>query len=215
MHKKYNKFLVISFVGVFILGVYSYFYNGFVNEVSSADSSLTSSLAANTPVSATADLSQQASADTAFLLDLATLNKIKKIDATIFSEPAFTKLVDNKIPLEESPYGRVNPFSPTDKPVNTNKPVVTVTTNLPSSITNRSAVLNGTLEGGATSTNIYFEYGIAENLGKLTPKTTSSLVGNFASVLSGLTSKTTYFYRAAANINGNIAYGDLVSFNTN
>lgn len=213
MHRKYNKFLIISFVGVFALGVYSYFYNDFIKEASSADSSLTSSLATSAP-SGAADMSQQAAEDTAFLMNLKTLTNIT-IDTDIFKDKSFTLLVDNKIPLEESPYGRENPFSPTDKPVATNKPVILLTTKAPSGVTNKSAVLNGTLENGSTSANIYFEYGTTQNLGKATPKTTASLVGNFASVIPGLISKTTYFYRAVANINGTMVFGDLISFNTN
>ncbi len=213
MHRKYNKFLIISFVLVFILGAYSYFYNSFVKEASSADSSLTSSLTTSAPTEATT-ISQKAAEDTAFLMNLRTLTNIK-IDADIFKDKSFNLLVNNKPSLEQAPYGRENPFSPTDKPAVTNKATIFIITKAPSNVTNKSAVLNGTLENGATSNNIYFEYGTTQDLGKATPKTTASLVGSFASAIPNLTSKTTYFYRAAANVNGSMVFGDLISFNTN
>ena len=81
-------------------------------------------------------------------------------------------------------------------------------------MTNKSAVLNGSLEG-ITSNNMYFEYGLVEPLDKVTPKVTPSSIGSFAVSISPLTSKTTYLYRAVANINGVLVYGDIISFNTN
>lgn len=213
MHKKHNKFLMISFVLVIILGVYSYFYKDFTGEVFSADSSLTSSLGTTGVTTTANDVSAKAAEDTAFLMKLASLTQIN-IDATLFSEPSFILLVDNNVKLDNAPYGRVNPFSPTNDSSSVNRAVITLTTNAASAITSKSAVLNGTLDG-ATSNNIYFEYGLTNTFGKVTSKATVSLVGNFGSTLSGLTGKTTYFYRAAANINGALSYGEIMSFNTN
>jgi hypothetical protein len=211
MHKRYNKFLIVSFVGVLILGVYSYFYNDLKSEAAT-DSSLTSSLGATNTVD-TATGSSKAAEDTAFITQLFTLTKIK-VDTSLFSEPTFKSLVDNNVKLEPVPYGRTNPFAPTVGGAVNNKTTVILKTNPASVISNQSAVLNGSIDG-ATSNNIYFEYGLDQNLGKVTPKVIASLVGNFASRIVSLTPKTTYFYRTVANINGILTFGDIISFNTN
>jgi len=212
MHKNHNKFLVISFVGVLILGVYSYFHNDLINKAFSADSSLTSSLGATTPVS-TNNVSAQASEDTAFLMNLASLTNIT-IDTSLFTDKSFNLLNDNSIKLEPVPYGRTNPFSPTDSALAPASVSTVLHTNPATLITNKSAIFNGLLEG-AVSDNVYFEYGNTETMGKVTPKVTTSLVGSFASIVTGLTSKTTYFYRSVANINGVKTPGEIISFNTN
>ena len=212
MHKKHNKFLVISFTLVFILGVYSYFYNDLINKASSADSSLTSSLG-TTPSTTSNDASAKAALDTAFLMDLNSLTKIK-IDSSLFDDQSFKLLVDNKVQLDQVSHGRINPFSPTDKAIAASKPVFVIKTNPVTNITKKSAVLNGSLDGIVTN-NIYFEYGTSPALGSVTPKVTTSSVGSFAAIISNLTTKTTYFYRASANINGTPVMGDIVSFSTN
>lgn len=218
MHKKYNKFLIISFIIVSIFGVYSYFYNDLRSEaatVDEEDSPLTSSLDTTTTAPNTATTSSQVTEDTAFLMKLVSLTKIK-IDASLFADKAFQLLMDNNIKLESVPYGRTNPFSPTTSSVaNTNNKIVfLLKTNPVTLVTNKSVVLNGSLEG-ATSDNIYFEYGTTETLGKVTPKVIPSSIGNFASNLIGLTSKTTYFFRAVAFVNGALTLGDIMSFTTN
>ena len=215
MHRKYNKFLIVSLVAVLIFGVYSYFYRNLKSEAAASDSALTSSLdttGSPAPVPSTAG-SSTFSEDSAFLVKLNSLKNIK-IDVSIFENQAFTLLVSNNIKLDPVPYGRVNPFSPIDNPVTTNKITYTLKTNPASAVTNKSAVLNGSLEG-ATSNNMYFEYGLAEPLNKVTPKLTPSSIGSFAVNISSLTSKTTYLYRAVANINGTLVYGDIISFITN
>jgi len=217
MHKKYNKFLIVSSVIVLVLGVYSYFYNDLRSEAASTeeDGALTSSLAVPTSVAPTSQVSMKATEDTAFLMKLASL-KIIKIDTSIFTDQSFKILKDNKINLTPEVYGRVNPFAPTSiRPaLNNNAPTFLLKTVAPSAITNKSAVLNGSLEN-ATSTNIYFEYGTTPTLGKVTAKVIPSLIGNFASNLTGLTPKTTYFFRGAANVNGTLTFGEIISFNTN
>lgn len=214
MHKTHNKFLIISFTLVFILGVYSYLQNDFVGKVFSADSSLTSSLATTADISTPAsDISSKTQEDIAFINQLTSLTKIT-IDSSLFSDKTFTSLVDNNIKLDVAPYGRTNPFSPINSPVvlQTVSPIITKPA---TAITSKSAVLNGSLDGGVVSKNIYFEYGVTDTFGKVTSKATASLVGNFGSTVLDLTPKTTYFYRAAANINGNIILGEVMSFNTN
>lgn len=220
MHKKYNKFLIVSFIVVSILGVYSYFYNDLRSEAATTadgESPLTSSLDTTTTTSTnTVTASSQATEDTAFLMKLVSLTKIK-VDSSLFNNKAFQLLVDNNIKLETVPYGRTNPFSPTTGSVvnaNNNKITFLLKTNPATLMTSKSAILNGSLEG-ATSDNIYFEYGTTETLGKVTPKVIPSLIGNFASNLIGLTSKTTYFFRAAAFVNGALTLGDITSFTTN
>lgn len=215
MHKKYNKFLIVSFIVVFIFGVYSYFYNNLRSEAATTADPITSSLDTTTTATNVVATSSQATEDTAFLMKLVSLTKIK-VDSSLFNNKTFKLLVDNNIKLEAVPYGRTNPFSPTTSSVTNINNAVTflLKTNPATLITNKSAILNGSLEG-VTSDNIYFEYGITNTLGKITPKVIPSLIGNFASNLIGLTSKTTYFFRAVANINGVLTLGDITLFTTN
>lgn len=210
MHKKYSKFLIVSFIGVFILGVYSYFYNDLSSEAST-DSSLVSSLD-GTNTTASGDASSDIGEDVAFLLKLGSLNSIN-IDTSLFSSSSFNSLVDNNVRLDPVPYGRVNPFSPMDKNASNVKSSVILKTNGASLITTSGAVLNGSLEG-ATSSNVYFEYGTTPSLGKTTSKVIPSLIGNLVSTLSLLESNTTYYFRSVANINGTLTFGEIISFKT-
>ncbi|MFA6355046.1 MAG: hypothetical protein WCW65_01305 [Candidatus Paceibacterota bacterium] len=215
MHTKYNKFLIVSFIIVSIFGIYSYFYNDLKSEaaVDDEDASLTSSLDSTAVVPTPTSSSNQLAEDTAFLSKLASLTTIK-VDTTLFTDKAFELLKDNNIRLEPVPYGRINPFAPTESAIASNRPAIILKTNPPTLITNRSVVLNGSLEG-ATSDNLYFEYGVTQALGRVTPKATPSLVGSFASNVIGLATKTQYFFRAVANVNGNIILGDIIPFYTN
>ncbi len=122
-------------------------------------------------------------------------------------------LVDNNIKLEKVPYGRTNPFSPVDKVID-NKASFSIYTLPATGITNKSAQLNGSLEG-TTSNNIYFEYGTAEVFGKISSKITPSLVGGLVVTIDDLNTKTKYFYRVVANVNGVLTYGQTMSFITN
>lgn len=212
MHNRYhhNKFLIVSFIGFIILGFYVYFYNDMSE--ASGDSAMTSSLT-TTAVAPTSGASNEAATDTAFLMKLASLTKIK-IDTSLFSDQSFKILVDNNIKLESVPYGRPNPFSPTSERSAVIKPSFYIRTSPATLITMKSAVLNGSLEG-ATSNSIYFEYGETLTLGKVTSKVTPTSNGSFSSSLNLLPPKTTFFYRAAANINGVISFGNIMSFNTN
>ncbi|MFA7000238.1 MAG: fibronectin type III domain-containing protein [Candidatus Paceibacterota bacterium] len=217
MHKKYNKFLIVSFILIALLGVYSYFYKDLTSEAATSNSSITSSL--NTAVTSLSQVgSDGAVTDTAFLMKLDSLKKIK-IDTSLLESKPFKLLINNNIKLEPVPYGRVNPFAPTDNPtinnnVVNNTPAASIKVNPPTQITDKSAIVSGSLDG-AKSNNIYFEYGIADTFGKTTPKVTPSLVGNFSYKITGLSSGTTYFFRATANINGVLTFSDTISFNTN
>ena len=215
MQKKHNKFLIALFILVCIIGVYSYFYKDLKSEAATSDSSLTSSLdtTAGTPKTGSDDVIT----DTAFIMNLNSLKSIK-IDTSLLESQPFTLLKDNNIKLDPVPYGRINPFSPIDNNTVTNtinnKTVISIKANTATQISDKFATLNGSLDG-ATSNNVYFQYGITQTLGKNTPKSNLSLIGNFSSNLTNLTSKTTYFFRAVANVNGTLIYSDIISFNTN
>ncbi|OGJ06578.1 hypothetical protein A2387_01770 [Candidatus Nomurabacteria bacterium RIFOXYB1_FULL_36_10] len=213
MHRKYSNFLIISFIGVLVLGVYSYFNNDLKVSASSSGGDITSSLDASggVPVSSTGDA--KTAEDIAFLAQLIALKTIK-IDTSIFNDQSFKLLVDNNIKLDPVPYGRTNPFSPADKVIANNKATISIKTNLTTLVSSKSAILNGSLEG-ASSNNVYFEYGTTDALGKTTPKIAPSMIGNYSTTVTGLLSKTTYFYRLTANINGVATSGDIMSFSTN
>ncbi len=212
-HRKYSTFLIISFALVSLMGGYSYFSNDLKSEAATS-SGLSSSLDGKTSTSRTSTtINKKTAEDTAFLKKLASLSKID-IDTSIFESQNFRLLVDNNIKLEKVAYGRANPFSPTDRIVTDNKPAYVLITSAATAITATSAVLNGSIEG-TTSNNIYFEYGTTETLGKTTAKVIPSLVGGLGANISALTPKTKYFYRVAANINGIINFGEIMSFSTN
>lgn len=216
MHKKYSKLLIVSLIGLVIFGYYSYFYNDMKSEAATSSSDeepLTSSLGTTNPVAAPVVENNKATEDTAFLMKLASLRTIK-VDSSLFTSKTFSSLVDNNIKLDQAPYGRVNPFAPTENAIVANKPTFVIKTGAASQITNKSAILSGSIEG-VNSNNIYFEYGITDAMGKVTPKVIPSLVGNFSSLIIALDSKTTYYYRVAATINGAISYGEIMTFNTN
>lgn len=214
MFKGHKKFLIVFFIGVVALGVRFYFHGDSRSEAAT-DSPLTSSLDTTNQTSSSSTGSEQAAGDIAFIKQLESLKRIK-IDSSIFLEKGFSLLVNNKIKIEPVPYGRVNPFSPTtgEGASTVSKPTTIAKTNPATLITNKSAVLNGSIKSSAASTNIYFEYGTDEKLGKATPKAVPSLVGSFASNITTLLPATKYFYRSAVGVNGVMYYGEIVSFTT-
>ena len=91
----------------------------------------------------------------------------------------------------------------------------TVTTGTASSITATGATLSGnvTSDGGATVTARGFLYGT--NASNLTQTVQSgSGIGSITKALTGLTSGTTYYYKAYATNSAGTAYGELRSFTT-
>jgi hypothetical protein len=91
----------------------------------------------------------------------------------------------------------------------------TVQTNAASSITATGATLNGnvTSDGDATVTARGFLYGT--NSSNLTQTVQSgSGTGSFTANLTGLTSGTTYYYKAYATNSAGTAYGEVRSFTT-
>ncbi len=213
----YNKFLIISTIVLFIGGVYLYFSHNLNSEtivpVAYGSSLASSAGSVTTPTSSgTVD---QISSDISFLATLASLKEIK-IDTSLFAEESFKVLVNNQVKIEPVVAGRINPFAPMDVGTTNNVATVSnVVTDQPTQVTDRTAILNGTINtvNGVTAT--YFQYGTTVNLGTVTPTVEQSLVGTFIKNVLGLTPKTNYFYKACAKINGVALCGDVVSFATN
>jgi hypothetical protein len=92
---------------------------------------------------------------------------------------------------------------------------LSVTTNDPTTVTASGAVLNGTLAdlGPNSSVQVYFQYGTTPSMGSQTTAQTRTTTGTFTASLSGLTSNTTYYYRAIA-VGSTTAYGSNKSFTT-
>ena len=91
----------------------------------------------------------------------------------------------------------------------------TVQTDAATGITTTGVTLNGnvTSDGGATVTARGFLYGT--NSSDLTQTIQSgSGTGSFTADLTGLTSSTTYYYKAYATNSGGTAYGEVLSFTT-
>jgi lysophospholipase L1-like esterase len=95
----------------------------------------------------------------------------------------------------------------------------TITTNSPTSITATSAIFNGSVNPNGLSTTAWFEYGTDPFLSSWT-NTASQAKGSSKSPqsynwsISGLSSYTTYYYRAAASNSGGTQKGVINSFLT-
>ncbi len=210
---KHNTFLIAFAVILLFLGVYVYF-DANLNVQAAAPTSSVASQSGASPLQAATTSNDQISVDTAFLLSLTSLTKLK-IDTSLFDNIAFQRLNDNTVALEQVETGRPNPFAPIDAyTVGDGALASPVTTDAPVKIATKTAVLSGTIDSSTQVTNTYFEYGPTPTLGKVTPQATPSLIGTFVTTISGLTPKTTYFYRAVAKINGTPVYGEIVTFET-
>jgi subtilisin family serine protease len=97
-------------------------------------------------------------------------------------------------------------------------PSLSVTTDSASSIGTDNATLNGTLNdvGGASSVDVYFEWGQAGgSLSNTTGTQTLSSSGSFSADISGLSSGTDYEFRAVASASdGDSDTGGVQSFTT-
>lgn len=97
-------------------------------------------------------------------------------------------------------------------------PVLSVTTDSATSVGTDSATLNDTLNdlGGASSVDVYFEWGPAGgSLSNTTGTQTLSATGSFSADISGLSSGTDYEFRAVANASdGDSDTGSVQSFTT-
>ena len=85
-----------------------------------------------------------------------------------------------------------------------------VTTNSASDITTNSATLNGNLTdtGGASSVDVYFEYGETISYGLTSATQNRSTTGTFSIPISGLDPYKTYHFRAVAEGDGSAVGGD-------
>ena len=213
----YNKFLIISTIIIFIGGVYLYFSNGLNSETIvplAFGSSLSNSTEGETS-SASLSSGDKISSDISFLTTLISLKKIK-IDTTLFTNKSFKALQNNAVKIEPVVAGRINPFAPID--TNKTSNVIStpkVVTDQPTQITDRTAILNGTINTISGVTDTYFEYGTTTDLGTITSTVKQSLVGTFIKNVLGLTPKTNYFFKACAKINKIAFCGEVVSFTTN
>lgn len=205
MKKSIKIFTIFSSVLIAVFVVVPFIHN----KTTEAASSLSSSL--STLASSFKETSTDVSVDTTFLNSLTSLSSIK-IDTTIFSNKLFSSLVDNSVTLQKVDLGRSNPFAPL--PVNTSSNTSSVATSPASSITSNGAVLNGSVANISSFDSTYFEYGSTATLGKATPKANLSLIGSFVSNITGLSSGTTYFYRAVGKTSTGILYGEINSFTT-
>jgi hypothetical protein len=213
----YNKFLIVSTIILFLGGVYLYFSND-LNSGEIVPVAFGSSLASSTgvevsPISTAGD---KISSDISFLATLVSLKEIK-IDTTLFTNDAFKVLVNNAVKIEPVAAGRINPFAPMNNNGITNNVINTpsVITDQPTQITDRTAILNGTINIVNGATDTYFEYGPTTNLGTVTSTMKPSFVGTFIKNVLGLTPKTNYFFKACAKINNITLCGEVVSFMTN
>lgn len=213
MNNKIFKIFLVVITAIIIIGlIYLYIYRSGTSEA--ADSSPLSSSSENNKTENDI-ISEQASLDISFISTLSSLNKIK-IDSAFFDSKSFVSLKDNSVVLEEVNPGRENPFSPIN--INNLSPSTTLSkikTNEPSQISSNSAILNGLVDMADTFSNLYFEYGTTLALDKKTPNVEPSISGSFMANISGLKTKTTYYYRSAVKIGDNILYGDVMSFTTN
>ncbi|MDD4062724.1 MAG: hypothetical protein PHV25_03100, partial [Candidatus Pacebacteria bacterium] len=84
-----------------------------------------------------------------------------------------------------------------------------------SSISTNSAVLNGYVEPYSEYTHYWFEYGTSSsNLNNSTSKQTTYSSINFNRSISGLSNNATYYFRAVAQSNCGISYGQILNFRT-
>ena len=92
-----------------------------------------------------------------------------------------------------------------------------VSTSYASSISQNSAMLNGSVNSNNDSANAWFEWGRTLSLGNITySQGINQNTGSFqiSSNLSGLNSGTLYYFRAVARNSYGTAYGDIYNFRT-
>ena len=105
-------------------------------------------------------------------------------------------------------YGEVSSFK-------TLKEEVTVSTGSAAKVTDNGATLSGTINNSDKSLTCGIIYGTSSSLSSSsgTKKSTTSL-GTFSVSLTGLSSNTTYYYRAYVIVDGEYKYGEVLSFKT-
>ena len=142
--------------------------------------------------------------------------QVLKLNGDIFNASTFTGLQDFSITLVQlGNQGRPNPFAPigADLSATSVAPNPNVITNTPTLITSSSVTLQGALVTGTVATERWFEWGLTESLGAETTKLLGT-TSPYTSLITGLSPNTTYYYKAAAKINGQTVYGLSVSWKT-
>lgn len=213
MRSKILKIILLVSILILLGVVYNYVVKPKLSNKSS--SSLVSSKDKNTSTATASATNSTITKETEFLSTLLNISRIN-IDTSIFDSKSFESLKDNHIPIVNTePVGRTNPFAPFDMgqiSLNSSDPVST----LPASeITANSALLLGSVSLELKPKAIYFEWGTSESLGQSTEVVDQSLVGNFTKSLTGLKSKTKYYFRAVVQVGTNYIVGDVMSFTTN
>lgn len=217
--KRYNKFLIVSTIALLLGGVYLYSSHNIQSDpiIPTAYGSSLASSAGAEPLQSSSTTTQddKIGEDISFLTTLVSLKNIK-IDTSIFSDKYFNRLQNNAVKIEKVTPGRTNPFAPiSTSTISINTASLSkVVTDPPTQITDKTAVLNGTINSSGV-TDIYFEYGTTPSLGSVTGIVKQSLVGTFIKNIVGLSPKTNYLYKACAKISGAVLCGDVVSFTTN
>lgn len=218
-----SKKITLILLFISLLAV-SYLYISKSTNVDAADENngpLSSSSGSNVMGNQSSD---QIASDIAFLSTLTTLKNIK-IDTALFKSDLFNALSDNAVSLPVIPPGRPNPFASIGLTIETKTPT-TITENTPSltaqvvtndatKVTTKTAVLNALVNTTLSNTVSYFEFGTTISLENKTPQVIRTLVGTYATNVTGLQSKTTYYFRAASVIGGQTLYGEVKSFTTN
>ncbi|MFA5773730.1 MAG: hypothetical protein WC908_03615 [Candidatus Paceibacterota bacterium] len=213
----YNKFLIISTIFLLVGGVYLYLSrdlnSGAIVSVAFGSSLASSNGTESSPITPT--LGNDIASDISFLTTLVALKQIK-IDISLFTNKSFNKLQNNAVKIESVVAGRVNPFAPIDaNSIINSGSGQTVITDQPTQITDKTAILNGTINTINGVTDTYFAYGTsAQSITGTTGIVKQSLVGTFIKNVSGLTTKTTYFFKACAKVNNIALCGEVISFTT-
>lgn len=215
MKKTHNKTTLIMFtIVILIIGICFHFSKN-LNSGVIARVVYGATLESSSTDTVTSSGSSKISEDISFLTTLiGSLEKIK-IDTDFFTSKLFLSLKDNSISIGSVEPGRINPFFPMENS-NINNTVFSlkVITDLPTEITDKEVMLNGTINTTDGVTNVYFEYGKTNTLGTVVTTIEPSLIGAFIKNILGLTPKTNYFYKACAKINNIANCGEIVSFST-
>jgi hypothetical protein len=99
---------------------------------------------------------------------------------------------------------------------NNNNDEPDVETERATNIEERSARLNGNVDGNGLSTRTWFEYGTSRSMNEETNERSSgSGSRDFDERITGLRENTTYYFRAVARNSEGTVYGDIESFRTN
>lgn len=214
--KRSHKFLIVT--AILVLGAGYLYFNNDVKINGILHVAQGSSLVSTTGGDSASDANNSNSKISSDISFLSTLNSLKRItiDSSLFTNVLFSRLEDNSVRIGTITPGRNNPFAPIDESkINNSITASRVVTNQATQIASATATLNGTVNATSGVTDTYFEYGETEALGLVTSTVKQqSLVGNFIKSVSGLNSKTMYYFKACAKISGASFCGDVVPFAT-